>query len=195
MGPNPNGGHPRDGSKPLLWGCRNNYTVVCQLLISHGAHVNVRDKEFHTPLYLAIGHNNEKLVRLLLERGARDHTGSNTGLSPVDGYNELDYISDSSSHDIDSSDNFSLSDRYSCDSDMDVCEDSSSYDIQALLTTHSTDRYTAPKPATRRHVWEVVIRNNRVPLVKLLLQFGYGANDRFLATFAKRRAQVKREVS
>ena len=111
-----------DGSSPLLWSCKNNYTDICRLLLINGADANVTDHYNHTPLYWAVNHNNEAVAKLLLQYGAYDDS-------------------------------------------------------------------------VKRHVWEIVIRNNRVAPAKLLLEDGYSPTDTFTAEFAVHRKQLKVAVS
>ncbi|KAG9346086.1 hypothetical protein JZ751_007904, partial [Albula glossodonta] len=47
--------------------------AVASLLIKAGADVNARDKNGKTPLMVAVLNNHEKLVQLLLEKGADHH--------------------------------------------------------------------------------------------------------------------------
>ncbi|WP_308150022.1 ankyrin repeat domain-containing protein [Spiroplasma sp. AdecLV25b] len=54
---------------------KNNHEIL-QLLIDSGADVNIRDKNYKVPLYIAIETNNIKLIQLLIDNGA-DITNNN----------------------------------------------------------------------------------------------------------------------
>lgn len=56
--------------------------VVAQLLLEHGADVNVRDDDHNTPLFLAMRHGASNLVRFLLEHGADPNLQNKEGKNP-----------------------------------------------------------------------------------------------------------------
>lgn len=58
------------GDPPIHHAARNGETEIVQLLINHGADVNVRNLRGHTVLYCAGGHGRIKTVELLLDNGA-----------------------------------------------------------------------------------------------------------------------------
>lgn len=63
--------------------------AAAKLLINHGADVNLTDKRGYSPLFLAAKEGNERLVQLLLEKGANasyifPRCGRESGKTPLD---------------------------------------------------------------------------------------------------------------
>jgi ankyrin repeat protein len=62
----------------------NRHTVICAMLLQHGADVNARQHGGFTPLHAAAANGQEELVRLLLELGADRSLKSEAGHTPRD---------------------------------------------------------------------------------------------------------------
>jgi ankyrin repeat protein len=75
------------GVTPLFSGCwmynEDNVLKYAQLIIKHGAKVNIRDQDNQTPLLLAVGQDWFKLMRTLLEHGADANVVNNEGMTPL----------------------------------------------------------------------------------------------------------------
>jgi|GEM_PF-2233716 len=66
------------GRTPLHWAAAGRYgsPAAAELLVAHGADVNVVDCERATPLSQAVRNNHPALVKLLLEKGAKVNPGN-----------------------------------------------------------------------------------------------------------------------
>ena len=69
------------GQTPLIIAVNNNYRKLVEILIMHGALVNLRDKRGLTPLMYAALNNNENLIKLLIKCGADVRLKSNDGMT------------------------------------------------------------------------------------------------------------------
>lgn len=62
----------KDGFTALMYSIYYNYDPITEYLIEHGADVNVRDKTGYTALWWANRNGNEKIEKLLKQKGAKD---------------------------------------------------------------------------------------------------------------------------
>ncbi len=46
---------------------------ICELLLDHGAEIDLKNKSGNSPLHMAIAHNHYQTTKLLLERGANTY--------------------------------------------------------------------------------------------------------------------------
>jgi ankyrin repeat protein len=71
------------GWTPLDWAiAARNYAIV-ELLIKHGANINVEDKSGETPLLRAVKNGHLNLVLLLIQHGGRVNVQDHLGGSPL----------------------------------------------------------------------------------------------------------------
>jgi ankyrin repeat protein len=68
---------------PLLWASWNGNLEAVEILVSHGAAVDIRDNHGFTPLSEAARGNHASIVQLLLNHGASINTLSNYGCTPL----------------------------------------------------------------------------------------------------------------
>ncbi|XP_005102823.2 ankyrin repeat domain-containing protein 39 [Aplysia californica] len=83
-----NGAHVNDTDKSgytaLHYASRSGHLDICQLLLSHGANVNVRTSSSGaTPLHRAAYMNHSQVVRLLLDHGADPLVIDCDGMTPL----------------------------------------------------------------------------------------------------------------
>lgn len=72
-----------NGQTPLHWAARYNRTPLVELLIaSHHAATDAQDNDGNTPLHLAVIHEHEAVVRLLLRHGAKPDVWNRKGWTP-----------------------------------------------------------------------------------------------------------------
>lgn len=79
---------PFENGKTLLhYAANRGYLDIVQLLLEHGAKLNVQDKDKKTPLHEAMSYGRDKVARLLIEKGAnvnlRDKEGKTALFSIV----------------------------------------------------------------------------------------------------------------
>merc|ERR1719300_509018 len=70
-GANVNAQNPEDRSTPLHKAMNNDGTEIVEILLANGAKIEAKDKNGHTPLQLASLKGKDRLVRLLLSKGAK----------------------------------------------------------------------------------------------------------------------------
>jgi len=74
---------PTAQSRSLLHLSVLNENIECiELLVQHGANVNITDQSYNTPLHIAAQKDSTVCARLLLQHGARTDIGNNSGLTP-----------------------------------------------------------------------------------------------------------------
>lgn len=61
-----------NGQTALFWPAREGYEAVVQLLLEHGADVNLKDDDGQTALDSAIRKGHEPVIRLLKATGATE---------------------------------------------------------------------------------------------------------------------------
>ena len=62
------------GWTALMWACYKGFADVSELLMDHGADINVRGEHHMSCLIWAAGRGHIDIVRLLLDRGAKVNT-------------------------------------------------------------------------------------------------------------------------
>lgn len=74
-----------DGYTPLMIAAWRGHAGVAEILLAHSADLNVKDRWSHDPLMHALSPRcAEKIVRLLLPRGADVHSVDKDGVSPLE---------------------------------------------------------------------------------------------------------------
>lgn len=63
--------HESSGRTALAIAAHSGHSDACQLLLRHGAGLEVIDHEEKTPLHLAVEHEHLQVVHLLLQQGAK----------------------------------------------------------------------------------------------------------------------------
>ncbi|CAD5116712.1 DgyrCDS5570 [Dimorphilus gyrociliatus] len=58
------------GLSLLHWACDRERGDIAQILIEHGANINIKDKEGEVPLHYALLNENEEILKILLKSGA-----------------------------------------------------------------------------------------------------------------------------
>jgi hypothetical protein len=53
----------------LFVAAENGYPQICELLLDHGAEIDLKNKSGNSPLHMAIAHNHFQTTKVLLERG------------------------------------------------------------------------------------------------------------------------------
>lgn len=82
MDPNCQG---RLGRTPLLLSCDNKNIEITKLLLrKYHANPDIKDGNDYTPLHLAAIYNNEELVKLLLDNGAKSEVQNIWNEKPID---------------------------------------------------------------------------------------------------------------
>ena len=62
----------------------NGHEKVCDLLLQHGAKVDLLDKVHCTPLHWAVMNGHEKVCHVLLQQGARVEAPDDYQMTPMD---------------------------------------------------------------------------------------------------------------
>lgn len=72
---------------PLHWAASRGHVEAADLLLKHGAQLDVEDKNGSTALHWACFHGREQMIRLLLSRGASKARRNYLGMTPLGMYN------------------------------------------------------------------------------------------------------------
>lgn len=70
------------GQRPLHLACRS--IECCELLLAHGATLDVKTSKGITPLHLAVSYGQHEIVRLLINRGADTTVRNILNQTPMD---------------------------------------------------------------------------------------------------------------
>ncbi|OQA31190.1 MAG: Ankyrin repeats (3 copies) [Betaproteobacteria bacterium ADurb.Bin341] len=75
---------PFENGKTLLhYAANRGYVEIVQLLLEHGAKLDVQDKNKKTPLHEAMAYHHDKVARLLIEKGANVNLRDKEGKTPL----------------------------------------------------------------------------------------------------------------
>ena len=83
LGANVNAQRAGDKVTPLILCAHWNNFLAVNLLLDHGADVNIARDDAYTPLHIAVGEGNQNLVKLFLEKNALVNTQNADGNSPL----------------------------------------------------------------------------------------------------------------
>ena len=72
------------GQTALHWAAASGYPTTCELLLSRGANLAIRDKSGETPLHKAAWRGSVECVQVLLAHGADPTARNNEGKTPLD---------------------------------------------------------------------------------------------------------------
>ncbi len=86
-GANPDAGDRKFGVTPLCWAALGGHTGIVELLIQHGASVDVRNRDGATALHGAAFLGRIKAAELLLKSGAEPDARNHRGETPMNGLN------------------------------------------------------------------------------------------------------------
>ena len=147
-----------EGYTAVLWAVTMNATDLLDVLIDHGADINVTTAhQGYTPLHIACKKNHAQNCRLLLSHGAEVNVKARDYTTPL----------------------YWAVER--CNEDM----------VESLLKAGARE---GKNETGNRHIWEIIIRQDRGNLASLLLKYQHNPNDELLTTFANRVKQAKKRV-
>lgn len=74
---------PKKGKTALMNAAEGGFLKIAEMLLSHGAKVDIKDRYGQTALYLACGNGRSRVARLLLEHGANVDLPNKEGFTPL----------------------------------------------------------------------------------------------------------------
>eukprot|EP01034_Spumella_vulgaris_P026890 gene26889-33539_t len=78
------------GNTPLIVACQTGHLAVCELLVRHGADLNVANAKGNTALHYSFNYGYEDLGAFLIERGANEFATNGEGLTCYEGLTQSD---------------------------------------------------------------------------------------------------------
>jgi len=82
------------GSLPLIAAALNNHLHIVEVLLKHGANINLTNRNGNTALHLAATYGRVEVIRLLLARGADINVTTHSNKTPLDKVRQSCYIKD-----------------------------------------------------------------------------------------------------